>query len=154
MRSAETNDSKSPRRASAVGWLPRSAKRVAGRRTAPLGPAHIRVEGIALETDDRAYIRQKLGMKLGKFATSIQRISVRVRDVNGPRGGVDRSCRIKVVLIGLPSLVVERQQASLRAALDGAVTGAERAVRRSVQRRRMQPIRRRRERDGPAGSIK
>jgi hypothetical protein len=101
------------------------------------------VAGIALDPDDRAYIREKLGMKLGKFARSIQRISVRIRDANGPRGGVDQSSRIKVVLIGLPTVVVKRQQASLRSAIDDAITGAERAVRRSVQRRRMKPIRRR-----------
>jgi hypothetical protein len=82
-------------------------------------------------------------MKLGKFATSIGRISVRVEDVNGPRGGIDQVCRIKVLLIGLPPVVFQGRDASLVAAIDGALTGSERAVRRSVQRRRMKPIRRR-----------
>jgi putative sigma-54 modulation protein len=103
--------------------------------------AHIRLLGIDLHPDDRAYVRRKLGMKLGKFATSIERVSVRVEDVNGPRGGVDQVCRIKVVLIGLPTLVFQARNDSLEAAIDGAVAGTERAVRRSVQRRRMTPIR-------------
>ena len=103
--------------------------------------AHIRLLGIDLHPDDRAYVRRKLGMKLGKFATSIERVSVRVEDVNGPRGGVDQVCRIKVVLIGLPTLVFQARDVSLEAAIDGAVAGTERAVRRSVQRRRMKPIR-------------
>jgi ribosome-associated translation inhibitor RaiA len=97
--------------------------------------------GIDLNPDDRSYVRRKLGMKLGKFATSIERVSVRVEDVNGPRGGVDQACRIKVVLIGLPSVVFQARDASLEAAIDGAVAGTERTVRRSVQRRRMKPIR-------------
>lgn len=79
-------------------------------------------------------------MKLGKFTTSIERVSVRVEDVNGPRGGIDHVCRIKVVLSGLPSVIFERRGASLEAAVDGALAGVERAVRRSVQRRRMRPI--------------
>jgi len=133
----------SKNRAPVQSWLPRASKRASGRRAAPLVPAHIRVLGVELEPDDRMYIRRKLGMKLGKFATSIERISVRVDDVNGPRGGVDQVCRIKVVLIGLPPAVFEGRDASLEAAIDGALTGAERAVRRSVQRRRMKPIRRR-----------
>lgn len=131
----------SRKRAPAQDWLPRSSKRAAGRRAAPLAPAHIRVLGVGLGQDDRTYIRRKLGMKLGKFATSIERVSVRVDDVNGPRGGVDQMCRIKVVVIGLPPVVFQRRDASLEAAIDGALTGAERAVRRSVQRRRMKPIR-------------
>jgi CBS domain-containing protein/ribosome-associated translation inhibitor RaiA len=121
--------------------LPRALKRQAGRTDAPQVPANIRVAGVGLTQDDRTYIRQSLGMKLGKYANSIERVSVRVKDVNGPRGGVDQMCRIKVVLSGLPSVVFQSQAASLEAAINGALTGVERAVRRSVQRRRMKPIR-------------
>ena len=80
-------------------------------------------------------------MKLGKFATSIERISVRVTDMNGPRGGVDQVCSVKVVLSGLPSVVIERRHAALHAAFDDALHAMERAVRRSVRRRRMKPLR-------------
>ena len=121
--------------------IPRQMKRSAGRTTAPSTPAHIRVDGVSLDEDVRADIRRRLGEKLGKFAASIERVTVRVRDVNGPRGGVDLLCSIKVVLSGLPSVVVEHQAAVLRPALTHALTGAERAVRRTVQRRRKRPIR-------------
>ena len=124
--------------------LPRAVKREAGRTESPQVPANIRVVGVKLKENDRAYIRQRLGMKLGKYAMSIERVSVRVKDVNGPRGGVDKLCRIKVVLSGLPSVVFQSQAVSLEAAINGALTGVERAVRRSVQRRRMKPIGRRR----------
>ena len=63
----------------------------AGRTSAPLVPAAIRVTGVSLEPEHRDYIRKRLGSKLGKYATSIERVSVRVRDVNGPRGGIDLS---------------------------------------------------------------
>jgi CBS domain-containing protein len=121
--------------------VPRPVKRTAGRTAAPLTPANIRVTGVGLDQDDRAYIRWRLGAKLGKYSRSIERVTVRVRDVNGPRGGVDLLCRIKVVLSGLPSVVVEHQAASLQPALTGALIGVERAVRRTAQRRRMRPIR-------------
>lgn len=104
-------------------------------------PAHIRAEQRDLAPDDRRYIRRKLGMRLGKFARSIERISVRTDDINGPRGGVDRQCRIKVVLRGLPSVVHESRSAALSTAIDGALAGIERAVRRTLQRRRTQPRR-------------
>ena len=116
-------------------------KRTAGRAAAPLTPANIRVAGVRLDDDDRAYIRRRLGEKLGKYASSIERVTVRVRDVNGPRGGIDLLCRIKVVLSGLPSVVVEHQAAVLKPALTRALTGVERAVRQTIQRRRMRPMR-------------
>jgi hypothetical protein len=121
--------------------LPRVLKRAAGRTDAAQVPASIRVFGVELNRNDQTYIRQGLGRKLGKYATSIERVSVRVKDVNGPRGGVDHVCHIKVVLSGLPSVVFQSQAVALKAAINGALTGVERAVRRSVQRRRMKPIR-------------
>lgn len=57
------------------------------------------------------------------------------------RGGVDQVCRIKVVLHGLPSVVFESRDASLRASVDGALSGVERTVRRTLPRRRMKPLR-------------
>jgi CBS domain-containing protein len=129
------------KRAPFAARLPRALKREAGRTDAQRVPANIRVAGVELDQDDRAYIRQTLGMKLGKYATSIERVSVRMEDVNGPRGGVDQVCRIKVVLSGLPSVVFQSQAASLKDAINGALAGVGRAVRRRVQRRRMKPIR-------------
>ncbi len=85
-------------------------------------------------------IRQKLNRKFRKFAGSIERVSVRLEDVNGHRGGVDRACRIKTVLRNLPSVVYEQQDASPQAAFEVALAGAERTVRRTLQRRRSQPI--------------
>lgn len=122
------------------GWLPRSLKRESGSAGAPIVPAHIRALSANLTKDKRKHIREELGKKLGKFASSIERVSVRVEDVNGPRGGIDQLCRIKVVLSNLPSVVFEKQDASLDIAIGAALAGTERAVRRTLQRRRMKPI--------------
>ena len=122
-------------------WIPRPVKRESGRTDPSLTPAHVRMIGVDLADDQQAYVRRKLGMKLGKFATSIERISVRVTDINGPRGGVDQVCNVKVVLSGLPSVVIERRHAALHAAIDDALRATEQAVRKSVRRRRMKPLR-------------
>jgi CBS domain-containing protein/ribosome-associated translation inhibitor RaiA len=131
----------SKKRAPLPGWVPKAMKRQPGSPDSYPVIAHMRSLANQLDADDRAYIRRKLGMKLGKFAPSIERITVRVEDANGPRGGIDQVCRIKVVLSGLPSVVFEKRDASLEAAIDGALAGVERGVRRALKRRRMKPIR-------------
>jgi ribosome-associated translation inhibitor RaiA len=98
-------------------------------------PVHIRATGLPIDSADRAYVRRKLAVKLGKFGRAVERVSVRIDDVNGPRGGVDKVCTIKVVLAGTPSVVVAQHDTSLKAALDAAMQRAERTVRRAVQRR-------------------
>ena len=62
---------KSTHRAPLPGWIPRRVKRASGRTDTSRTPAHVRVIGVELDDDDRELIRQKLGTKLGKFATSI-----------------------------------------------------------------------------------
>ena len=128
-------------RAPMAAWIPRPVKRESGRTDSLRTPAHVRLIGVDLDDDEQAYVRRKLGMKLGKFATSIERITVRVTDMNGPRGGVDQLCNVKVVLSGLPSVVIRRRHAALHAAIDDALRATERAVRRRVGRRRMKPLR-------------
>lgn len=120
--------------------VPRPSKRDAGRT--PDVPANIRTTDVELDESEREYIRKRLDEKLGRFAGSIERVTVRLRDINGTRGGVDQECSIKVVLSGLPSLVFESRAAVMQAAINAAITGVERAVRRAVQRRRMIPLKR------------
>ncbi|WP_066922439.1 CBS domain-containing protein [Steroidobacter denitrificans] len=140
---ARRSKTDAPTRAPMAARVPRRAKQLAGRTASAEVPVHIRAAGTQLEPSDRDYIRRKLGRKLGKFATSIERVSVRVEDINGPRGGIDKRCRIKVVLSGLPSVMAEERHDTVQAAVDAALTTAERAVRQPVRRRRMQPMRRR-----------
>ena len=121
------------------GWIPRPFKQKSSLQGVRMVPAHIRALGANLSKDTRTEIRNKLNRKLGKFAKAIERVSVRVKDINGPRGGIDQVCRIKVVLSNLSSVVFEAQDASLDVAIGSALTGIERAARRSLQRRRMKP---------------
>ncbi len=142
-RRRQTPEADAAHRAPLPAWMPRPVKRASGRTETSRTPAHVRVIGVDLDEDDRALVRRKLGMKLGKFATSIERVTIRVTDVNGPRGGVDQVCSVKVVLSGLPSIAIERRNVSLHAAIDAALRAAEQAVRRALTRRRMKPLRRR-----------
>lgn len=115
-------------------------KRNVGGATAAAVPSYIRSVDDVLKPGDREYVRHKLRQKLDKFAPAVHRTSVRVEDVNGPRGGVDKRCRIKVVLVGLPTVVVEDHHPSLKGAMDKALARVERTVRRAIERRRSKPL--------------
>jgi ribosome-associated translation inhibitor RaiA len=66
----------------------------------------------------------------------IRRVAVRLSDVNGPRGGADKRCRLQVVLAGLPDVVVEDVEADLYVAIDRATDRAGRTLVRKIERRR------------------
>lgn len=48
----------------------------------------------------------------------IQRVVMRLSDINGPRGGEDKCCHLQVVLAGLPDVVIEDIEANLYVAID------------------------------------
>jgi hypothetical protein len=106
----------------------------------PIIPANIRVDGVAVDDEDRAHIRRRVRTVFGRYGRALERVTVRIRDVNGPRGGVDIMTRIKVVLSGLPSAVAERRTATLKSSFNGALAAAARSVTQTMRRRRMRHI--------------
>ncbi|MGB7323779.1 MAG: hypothetical protein WBD31_02835 [Rubripirellula sp.] len=42
-----------------------------------------------------------------RFQNRIRKVQVTVRDVNGPKGGIDKQCRCVVHLKRMPSIVIE-----------------------------------------------
>ena len=65
---------------------------------------------------------------------AIQRVTVRLSDINGPRGGEDKRCHIALRLKGLPRLVIEDTEADLYVAIDRAAERAGRTVQRRLAR--------------------
>ena len=96
----------------------------------------IRTADVELTREDKAYIRHKIDARIAKFARPVERVSFRLADVNGPKGGVDKVCRAKVVVSGRPTFVVERRDNSARAAVDETLDATARAVRKVLRRRR------------------
>lgn len=102
--------------------------------------SYIRAVGTPVSPADRAYLQNKLDRRLGKFGSAVLRASVRLEDVNGPRGGLDKRCRIKVSLRGLAAVVVQSHSHSMQAAMDRTLVKMQSAVTQTLGRRRALPI--------------
>ena len=119
-----------------------ASKETRGRTVSPNTPVAIRARGIEVDDDLREYIHQRAGFKLGKFAAQIDRVSVRLEDINGPKGGADCRCAVKVAVTRHESVVVEVVDENHRVAFDHAMDATERAVRRALERDRTKARRR------------
>jgi ribosome-associated translation inhibitor RaiA len=126
--------SQSSKRVPVATVVPRPKRRVSGRTSAASTPLALRAAGVEMAPELREHILSRLGFRLGKFARHIERLTVRFEDVNGPRGGVDTVCRIKVVLSGHASVVVEELASGPFEAFNRADDRVERAVRRAIGR--------------------
>lgn len=112
---------------------PRSARATAVRSDAKPTPLVIRSR-IPLDDATRELVRVRLGRRLARYAPRVQRATVRFEDVNGPRGGIDVACRVKVVLDALPSIVVEKRAAQAIDAVVPVADAVSRALKRTLQR--------------------
>jgi putative sigma-54 modulation protein len=84
----------------------------------------------------RAHVERRVRFALGRFGHRIQRVTVSVADVNGPRGGVDLRCRVIADLGSLGRLTAEWADNSLTAAVDRAADRIARSVARTIERSR------------------
>jgi hypothetical protein len=92
----------------------------------------------------RGHIIRRLHIALGRLEERISRVIVRLTDLNGPRGGIDKCCRIVVSLWRRGRVVVEHRDADWFRAADLAAARLAHTVRRLLGRghgRRRQRLR-------------
>jgi putative sigma-54 modulation protein len=83
----------------------------------------------------RRHIERRLAFALSARDEQIRRVTVRLTDINGPKGGRDMCCHIQVALNGLPDVVVKDTEADLYTAIDRAADRTARTVTRQVARK-------------------
>ena len=98
----------------------------------------LEMRGVNYELQDelKDHIERRLRFALGRFADRIERLTIRVSDVNGPRGGIDKHCRIAIALIPKGTIMVEGTGDDPFALVADAAKRARRSVRRTLERRR------------------
>lgn len=93
--------------------------------------------GVEVDRATRERVGRRLGFALGRFGDRVGRVAVHLIDLNGPRGGVDKRCRVVAEVLGRGPVVVEDTNASLTAAIDRAADRVGQAVRRRLDAARL-----------------
>ncbi|MGF1546596.1 MAG: HPF/RaiA family ribosome-associated protein [Thiotrichales bacterium] len=96
---------------------------------------HIDIQATSLTLTEalQNHIDRRMRMILARVGQRITRVIVRLSDVNGPKGGCDKVCKIEIRLSGLPDVVIEDVQADLYLAIDRAAARAGRTLARRIE---------------------
>lgn len=81
-----------------------------------------------------SHAQRRLTFALGRFSSRIKQVRVRLADINGPRGGIDKRCAIECNLGKNGTVLIEETDADLYAAIDRASNRVKVAVRRKLDR--------------------
>ncbi len=96
----------------------------------------VRLKDPSLSQDVKDHAIRRLQFALGRFGERIREVRVRLSDVNGTRGGVDKECRIDVRGERSLSVLVDDVDSDIRVAINRAADRAGRSIARALERLR------------------
>lgn len=96
----------------------------------------IQTSGISASAGLRRFVRRRVDFAFSTRSDQIVRILVRLADVNGPRGGDDKSCLVQVRIPGQPDVIVENVESNLYVAIHRAIDRAGWTTARKLERQR------------------
>lgn len=98
---------------------------------------HIRARHVELTPGLQDRLDRSVRFALSRFAPTLREVHCTLDDVNGPKGGVDKVCRMRVLPRGGDPIVIEQADTELDRAIDLAVDRAARGVARQLERARV-----------------
>jgi ribosomal subunit interface protein len=92
----------------------------------------IQSRGFTLTDALNDYVHKRISFTLTRTASRIRRIDVKLSDINGSRGGIDKRCLIEIRLDGRTNVIVQDIQADMYIAIDRAISRSARTVMRRL----------------------
>jgi putative sigma-54 modulation protein len=98
----------------------------------------LEIRGQNLHVSDRLHeqVERQMSFALGQFESWISGTTVQLEDVNGPKGGIDKQCRVLVNIKGGKTLKIEDVDTDITIAVNRAADRVGQVVSREVDKRR------------------
>jgi ribosomal subunit interface protein len=103
------------------------------------------IRGISMELTESidTHVRNRLTKDLSHFAARVRKVTVRVSDVNGPRGGMDKRCHMEATATGVEDAHADEVDSDLYRAIDQASTRLRKHLTRLIDKDRSRGLKRR-----------
>jgi ribosomal subunit interface protein len=103
-----------------------------------VAPMELEIRGQNIRIGDRLHeqVERQMNFALGQFDTWISGVTVHLEDINGPKGGVDKQCRVLVNLKGGKTLKIEDVDTDITVAVNRAADRLGHVISREIDKRR------------------
>lgn len=92
----------------------------------------IQARGFTLSEGLRHHCERRLRFALGAAGGRLGTVAVRLSDLNGQRGGVDKRCAIRAIWPGKPPIVIAQDETDIYVAIDRAAARVARTLARQL----------------------
>ncbi|MCM8595445.1 HPF/RaiA family ribosome-associated protein [Accumulibacter sp.] len=96
----------------------------------------IRSQGLEISAALREHVERRAHFAFDWADHQLSKVSILLADLNGPRGGDDKRCRMLLTVPGMPRMVIEDTETDLYVAIDRAADRAARTLARRLARQR------------------
>ncbi|MGF1634777.1 MAG: HPF/RaiA family ribosome-associated protein [Phycisphaerae bacterium] len=93
-----------------------------------------------LTADENTFLHEKVERALGEFADRITRATVRVKDVNAARGGVDMQVQVRIDSPDLGTILVQQTEETVYAAGEKLSVRLQNALGKRVNKKARQKL--------------
>ena len=94
----------------------------------------IKSRHIRLSARARLAMQSRISRNLDGLDHYVRHVTVTLEDINGPKGGEDKLCKVKFSLLGLPPVFVSTQESNAQGAFHVALGSAVSALKKRVSR--------------------
>ena len=102
----------------------------------------IRSRNVAVTSELRQHIDRRVGQALNRFEQHVGSVRIALTDVNGPKGGPDKVCRLTVVLASCDQVAVTEYGSNLFRIVDRVADRVKQRVSSVLEKvRRFDPAR-------------
>lgn len=80
----------------------------------------LEIRGLHVEITEslHSYAHRSLGFALDRFAERISNVRLKVGDLNGSRGGVDKRCQLAISMAHSSPIILESRASTIQGAID------------------------------------
>lgn len=92
----------------------------------------IRSRSLKMTDTLKNYVDRRIRFALGRFSQRLESVRIMLQDLNGPKGGVDKRCKVHVAILPSFSVIIEETDVELESAVSRALDRAGRTVARRL----------------------
>jgi putative sigma-54 modulation protein len=96
----------------------------------------IQTRGFETTESIRDYASRRLQFAISWIGSNVSGVNVTLSDLNGPKGGRDKCCAIRLQIAGEPSVLIADKEVDLYVAIDRSADRCKSLLARRMSRRR------------------
>lgn len=94
----------------------------------------ITTNGVEITQSLNNYIKDRIESSLSRFTGLIRKVVVSLSDENGPKGGIDTACTIRIKTDAASELIIKNKKKNAYIAVAHALSSSKQAIARHVKR--------------------